>query len=296
MPKIVDPDQLNDKAVDDGTTEVFINTTTKRIKLNATGNLSNTGVQNENGVTLKALFSFLKEEWRTDTFSKNLAAFPFPFTPITDESFELVNGWDFEADASRYLIRDAGWTVKNTSGAVTQMWAGIIGLGAIETNDQLYYQQSTGGPATNVQLVGQVNQAVQILRDDDGDGIYAEGSDYDRRAYFQLFAREYSQLYGKTNLTAIGVSSMASIAYRFPISTAADLKIQNTDANVGTIAPYTSIKLRYFDQAFTRDVDSTTDRNFGIVVDVGTHSGVDGSCSASGNTLTTTEGGITGSD
>jgi hypothetical protein len=85
---------------------------------------------------------------------------------------------------------------------------------------------------------------------------------------------------------------MDSIAYRFPISTGTDLKITDDDTAVGADAPYTSIVVRYFDQAFSRDVDSTTDRNFGIVVDVGTHSGVDGSCSSGGTVLTTSEGGI----
>ena len=293
MPKIIDPDLLADSAADDGSTEVYINTATKTIKLVVVGDLSNTGVQNENGVTLKALYSFLKEEWRSDPNTKNLAAFPFPMVPITDESFELVEGWDFFNDTARYLVRDAGWTVKNVAGNTTQQWAGIIGLGAIETNDQLYYQQSTGGAAVNVQLTGQINQAVQILKDDDGDGNYAEGSDYDRRTYYALFAREESQLYGKSTLVDIGVTTMASQAYRFPISTGADLKIEDTDVNVAANAPFTQVKIRYFDQAFNREVDSGTNRNYGIVVDVGTHSGVDGSAPGGGSVLTTAEAGMT---
>ena len=287
MALITDPDNLNDHASNNTATEVFIDTAAKTIKLNQTGNLST------DGVTLKCLYSFLKEEWRDDPNSKNLAAFPFPMTPITDESFEFIEGWDFDADASRYLIRTAGWTVKNVAGNVTQKWAGVIGLGTIESNDQLYFQQSSGGSAVNVQLTGQVNQAVQILRDDDGDGNYAEGSDYDRRTVFNLFCREYNQLYGKSSLTDIGVTTMDSIAYRFPISTGTDLKITADDTAVGSSSPYTAIVVRYFDQAFSRDVDSTTDRNFGIVVDVGTHSGVDGSCSSGGTVFTTSEGGIT---
>jgi hypothetical protein len=100
--KIIDPDLLADSAADDGSTEVYINTSTKTIKLVVVGDLSNTGVQNENGVTLKALYSFLKEEWRSDPNTKNLAAFPFPMVPITDESFEFVEGWDLFNDAARY--------------------------------------------------------------------------------------------------------------------------------------------------------------------------------------------------
>jgi hypothetical protein len=291
MALITDPDLLEDSALDNGTQEVFINTTTKTIKLVVVGNLSN------DGVTLKALYSFLKEEWRLDPNTKNLAAFPFPMVPITDESFELVDGWDFANDTSRYLIRTGGWTVRNTSGSVIAKWAGVVGLGSIESNDQLYFQQVSGGTSANVQLTGQVNQAVQILRDDDGDGNYAEASDFDRRTFFKLFVREQAQTYDDANLTDIGVTTMDSIVYRFPISTGTDLKIAASDVTIGASSPYTQILVRYFDQAYARDVDTPgTNRNFGIVIDVGTHSGVDGSCTASGNTLTTAEGGITGAN
>lgn len=234
MALITDPDLLADSVTDDGSQEVYINTSTKTIKLVTVGNLST------DGVTLKCLYSFLKEQWRLDPNTKNLAAFPFPMIPITNESFEFVDGWDLFNDTARYLIRTAGWTVRNTSGNVTQQWAGIIGLGSIEAGDQLYYQQSSNGSPVNVQLTGQIDQAVQILRDDDGDGVFAEGSDFDRTSYFSLFCREESQLYGKSTLTDIGVTTMGSQAYRFPITTAADLKIQKPDSYVALSASIAS--------------------------------------------------------
>ena len=267
MPLITDPDLLTDKATDDNTTEVFIKTSDKTIKLTVVGNLSS------DGVTLKALYSFLKEEWRNDPFAKNLAAFPFPMVPITDEQFEFVDGWDLLNDTGRYLIRSAGWTVRNTSGNVTQKWAGVQGLGSIQGNDdQLYFQQVSGGAATNFQLTGQVNQAIQILKDDNGNGNFAEGADFDRRSYLQLFSREYNQLYGKAALSDIGETALDGKLYKFPISSQNDTKITDNDTNVGANSPYTAIKLRYLSSAYNREVDSGTARNFGIVVDVGTYS------------------------
>lgn len=271
MALIIDPDLLLDSALDNGTEEVYINTSSKLIKLVVVGNLST------DGVTLKALYSFLKEQWRNDPNTKNLAAFPFPMVPITDESFELVDGWDFANDTTRYLIRTGGWTVRDTSGNVTQKWAGLIGLGAIESNDQLYYQQVTGSSSANIQLTGQINQAVQIYRDDDGDGNVAEGSDYDRKSFFKLFTREYAQTYDDSSLTDIGVTTMDSIAYRFPIQNATDLKITNTDTVVSSSNPYSSIHVKYFSGTYRRDVDTTNlERNFGILIDCGTCSGPDG--------------------
>lgn len=59
---------------------------------------------------------------------------------------------------------------------------------------------------------------------------------------------------------------------------------------------YSKIGVKYFAAPFSKNIDTTTPRNFGIVIDAGTHSGVDGSMTAAGNTLTTAAGGIIGAD
>lgn len=264
MALITDPDLLTDGATDNGSTEVFINTTAKTIKLNTTGNLST------DGVTLKALYSFLKEEWKNDPNTKNLPAFEFPMVPITDESFEFAGGWDFANDTARYLIRTGGWTVRNISGAVTQKWAGVIGLGSIESNDQIYYNQGQG--PVNFQLTGQVNQAVKILDDPNGDGSYADG--FDRRTSLTLYVREQGQAFGQASLTDIGVSAMDSIAYRFPISTSSDLKIITADTGIkasGTgypadVAPYDGMTITYYATPQSRALQGGS-YNFGVVID-----------------------------
>lgn len=266
MALIVDPDQLTDGTTDNGSTEVFINTSTKTIKLNTTGNLST------DGVTLKALYSFLKEEWKNDPNTKSLAAFPFPMTPITDESFEFIDGWDMANDASRYLIRTAGWTVRNTSGNVTQQWAGIIGLGNVEVDDQPYFWQGGATTATDFQLTGQINQAIQILSDPNGDGNFVDG--YDRRTSLTLYVREQGQLFTQATLSDIGVTSMLPIAYRFPLSTGADLKIVAADTAIkasGTgypadVSPYSGMSITYYATPQSQTGLVGGSYNFGIVI------------------------------
>jgi hypothetical protein len=255
MAMIVDPDYLNDGYLDDGSTEVFIDTTNLHIKLNIDGYLST------DGVTIKALYSFLKEEWRTDPWTKNLAAFPFPMTPITDESFEFTDGWNFDGYSSQYLIRTGGWTVRNISGNVTEKWSGIMGLGTIEANDQLYFYQ--GVNAENIELQGQVNQAVAVLSDPNGDGSYTDGYDY--RTTFTIFCREYQQIYDSSALADIGVVTMDSIAYRFPLSTSTDLKITHNDATVSTTAPYTGMTITYYATPQPRTIGGSS-YNFGIII------------------------------
>jgi hypothetical protein len=277
--KITDPDDLVRN------THVVYDTGTKRIEVIATGALDA-----KDGVTLKCLYSFTKEEWKNDA---TLIPHPFPFTPITDEQFELIEGWDWEDDSSRFLIRDGGWTVVDpVTGNPFSKWTGIISLGTIETDDQPYYQQTSGGVATDFETTGIINQAIQIYRDDDADLNLAEGSDYDRSGFLALFTREQGQIYGKSTLPDIGVTELANQAYRFPLATATDLNVEELDANIASNSPYTQILIRYFSAAYSRPVDSATLRDFGIVVDVGTHSGIDGSAPGGGKVLTTAEGGI----
>ena len=98
--------------------------------------------------------------------------------------------------------------------------------------------------------------------------------------------------YAQATLADIGVTEVDNKVFRFPVTNSTDLKIEATDTTISTTAPYTDIEVRYFDQAFTREVESGTNSDFGIVIDVGTHSGVDGAITSSGSSLTTAAAGI----
>jgi hypothetical protein len=76
----------------------------------------------------------------------------------------------------------------------------------------------------------------------------------------------------------------------FTIEVTAD---PGTFSSAGTFhSIYDMVKVRYFDGAFTRDIESVTGRNFGIVIDAGSHSGIDGSAPGSASVLTTSAGGM----
>ena len=65
---------------------------------------------------------------------------------------------------------------------------------------------------------------------------------------------------------------------------------------MSTSAPYDEISVKYFSGTFSKNVDTTTPRDFGIVIDVGTHSGIDGVVENGESVLTTAAGGIVGAD
>ena len=113
---------------------------------------------------------------------------------------------------------------------------------------------------------------------------------------FSCFLREgFGGTYGKTfaqaNLTSAGETSIVNKVIKFPLANANDLDITHNDAALSG-SPYDGIVIKYFDQAFNKEVQSGVFSNFGIVIDVDCHSGVDGSYSAAGTVLTTAEGGM----
>jgi len=224
MALIIDPDQLNRG------TEIVINTTLKTVQLIVAGNLST------DGVTLQCVYSFLKEEWKSDA---DLPKFLFPLLAITEEKFEVINGWDWADSTTRNLIRTGGWALKDTNGNTQEEYAGVITLGDIGAGDQVYYQQSNGGSSSNIVLTGPVNQAVKIYGD-------VTHGNINYRSYFKMFVREFEKLYDVADLNDIGVSTMTYQVYRFPLANATDLKIETSDGNVDTLTPYTGMSIEWF--------------------------------------------------
>ena len=87
--------------------------------------------------------------------------------------------------------------------------------------------------------------------------------------------------FGFSDLAAIGAdtSGLDNKVFRFPLTNATDLKISEEDVTIAADSPWTEVKIRYFNtNAFTREVDveGSNPRSFGVVIDVGTVSGVDG--------------------
>jgi hypothetical protein len=226
MTKIVDPDQLNQS------TEVVIDTGAKTIQLLVAGNLSDVYPGATSGVTLQALYSFLKEEWKDDT---DLNKFRFPIKMYTKTDGTFQNGWALADAQSRQLIRDAGWT--EVSG---DKYAGIISLGNFDEDvDQAYYQQVAGfdQAITNFDKSGNLNESILI---------YNHTGPEDFTDYLKTFLREQGKLYASYNLIAEqGLAELEPVLYRLPLSNAEDLKINETDGNIDSQAPYTSMEMTY---------------------------------------------------
>lgn len=243
MAIINDPDDLNQG------TEVTIDPSALTITLNIAGNLS------DDGVTGQALYSFLKEQWRTDN---TLIAYDFPQVSITPEQFEYIDDWKPGNDQTRTLIRNAGWREISEAGDIKREYTGIVSLGDIDLADTAYYAFTSDANKIDFDFAGPVNQGIQTFGDS------ANGNFDKRGEELSVFIRTQGKLYGLSTTTDIGVSQITYITYRFPLSEADDLKINTTDNDIDTLAPYTGMSITY--GAAVRPIGGNN-YNFDVVIE-----------------------------
>jgi hypothetical protein len=263
MATITDPDDLSQSTqAATGTPDgnVFINPTTLTIELIASDEATNnswTGAgafTRKEGVSLQALYSFLKEEWKTDS---NLIKYEFPMEAITSEQFEFRKGWTLNDTntESRTYIRNGGWAEKNATDDTVAEYMSVITLGTINPNQFAYYAWADDNTVVPFDYDEAVNQAVQIYSDPNGDGDTADGFNkrntvlnvYIRPDTAGLSGSVVGYTYDSSSTTAIGAPTVTYQAYRFPLSTSVDLNLTLTDAEIAADLITTKGMKIYFD-------------------------------------------------
>jgi hypothetical protein len=281
MPKITDPDSL---VVD---TEISFNLASKTFTLHEAGNLVA-----KDGVTGNAIWAKFVDLWTSATYQP----YPFPMNVLDARSGQFIfgqdpggtyNGWKPADDTTRQMIRDAGWSEYSSGGVLLRQYVGMVALASgYPSGAQFYYQKDSSEASADFTFDDAPNEAIQVFGD-------AANGDFDTRTFFKLFCREYNYLYDDAVLGDVGETGTGAYKVALPVAVGSDLKITANDTAVLS-APYDAIKIRYFSGAFTRDIDTEgVGRSFGIVIDVGTHSGIDGSAPGSGSVLTSAAGGMT---
>jgi len=232
MAKIVDPDQLNQS------TEVVFVPASATIQLLEAGNLDDDAPRSTSGVALQAVYSFCKEEWRTDA-GLYLNRYRFPIKAIYEAKYLMENTWDWADPTSRDLIRDAGWQEVNGD-----EYTCFISLGTMDDDviDQGYFTTAAGFDQTKVDFgsTGQLNEATLTI----------DFGSYDYSGYHKAFLREELKTYDEYNiLVEQGYAALTFIAYRLPLSNEVDTSMNPTydDTYIeGANQPFTSMELQYY--------------------------------------------------
>jgi hypothetical protein len=174
-----DPDSLSYQlATYTATTsnELVIDNTNKIIKLTRVGNLTS------DGVTLKCLYSKLKELWKSDS---TLIKYPFAMTPITDEQFEFTNGWVLDntinpttkithggtnsgTSATKVITTTGNF---NTSNVVPGLYVSGTGVGtgakvvSVDSNTQITVDTNNSGTVSgSLTFWGDVDYTYNLIR------------------------------------------------------------------------------------------------------------------------------------
>jgi len=292
MARISDPDKLGRSDFASNGAEngnVFFDLTNKTIELIPTsifsGNLANVpdtpanelvdDGYNDGGVDLQAVYSFIKEQWKSQS---DLIAYPFPMEAITAEQFEFINGWTLTDGTespsqfnSKKLIRNAGYAERDANGVVQKEYAGVISLGTIEDDQATpYYAFSSDiDSPTNAQYTGPVNEAVLVF-----DQVASPTVDL-RNDVLTLYVRPVPRtistvktgwLFAQQSTTDIGVSTIATQAYRFPLASAVDINIDTIPSDL-TSGVYTNMRIEYYTSPQSITIDGTNTFSVGVVVD-----------------------------
>jgi hypothetical protein len=284
-------------------TELAVDTTARTITLTVAG-----GLVAKDGVTWQALYSKLVQLWESSTYN----AFPFPFYTIDALSGQFnigfdgtrYNTWAF-AGSTRLYLRDGGWNEYTattpgvdgtaTAGTVNSIYAGVVTLGTVSAGAQLYYQKDSAlGTAVDFTYTDAANLGVQVYGD-------ATHGSFANANYLQGFCRVYGKKYSSSVLADTGKSATGSYLINLLLANSDDLDATGLYADIITtpIAPYTKMHINYFTSPFIKNIDGAgvtgSLNHYGIVVDVGTHSGIDGVSNGT-STFTTAAAGIVGAN
>lgn len=238
-------------------TELTIDEPGRTFTLNVAGNLVA-----KDGVTLQALYSKLVELWATATYQDS----PFPMYAIDALSGQFqfgtdgatFSGWKPADDATRQMLRDGGWSEYSNAGALNRQYVGIVGLGAVSSGAQLYYQRDAADAPSNFTFTDQCNEGIQVFGD-------AANGNFDKRAYFKGFVREYAKKYKDSVLADTGKTETGAYLVNMLLSNEDDLKILANDAAMSG-APYSGITVEYFGTNQNRSIGGAN-YPFRVIID-----------------------------
>ena len=251
MAIINDPDLLNVG------TEMALNPATKTFTFSVAGNLVA-----KDGVEGVAGYSKFVELWETATYNKydfpayvvgapRAGMFAFGYDGAT------YNGWKPANDTTRQYLRNIGWSEYSASGVLERQYVGIVvGASGLPSGAQLYFQKEAGGAPINFTFTDAPNEAIQVYGN-------ASNGNFDHRAFFKVFAREYGFTHDDTNLTDVFETATGAYKIGFAIDVKPDTKLTNL---LGTVqatadaamagAPYTGITEAHYLVGQSRTVDA----------------------------------------
>lgn len=185
------------------------------------------------GLKFEAIYSFENQERAVDETLRK-------FDRWTSGTFKFGGAYNFvnnnvpSTTADRTIIRGSGWNELNASGVAIKKFFGNKGLSNIESGSQPYYQQAVQGTATDFLELGQIDEAILVYQDLDGNGT----PDIDLTTYEAVSIRTYGNNYDRKETTNdLGITELGGYSTGFALNESVHLTTNTTDhpfANVST--------------------------------------------------------------
>ena len=239
-------------------TEILIDETNKTFELVAAGNLIA-----KDGVSIQAIYAKFVDLWATETYQDS----PFPMNALDALSGQYLigidaggnaNGWKPLNDSTRQIMRDGGWEEYDSAGTLLRVYAGVVGLGSVNSGAQPYYQVDSSDAPVDFTFDDQANEGVQIYGN-------ASNGNFDKRVFFKGFVREQGKKYSDSVLADTGKTSTGAYIVNLLLSNEDDLAITDLDSEM-TNAPYDDIKVTYFSSDQSRTIGGVA-YNYKVIVD-----------------------------
>jgi hypothetical protein len=154
-------------------------------------------------------------------------------------------------------MRDGGWEEYSSSGVLNRVYAGLVGLGAVSTGSQVYYQASISDAPANFTFTDQANEGIQVFGD-------ASNGNFDKRVFFKAFVREQGKSFSDSVLADTGKTTTGANIVNVLLSNADDSKISDLDAEM-TNAPYNNINVEYFGSNQSRTIGGVA-YNYNVII------------------------------
>jgi hypothetical protein len=173
------------------------------------------------GITLKTLYSKLKAVWVgavSDTggatgtttsstdISSSLSVYEFPMLPITDEQYDLINGWNFDTDGTTFVYNT---TNNNNSIDVTSVTQGKLVVGQIITGANVPTGAYISSLGSGTGSTGTYNLSINATATATGNTGYATTINANTK-----ITRTASSSTGTTLTLTVSVTGIVSIGYK----------------------------------------------------------------------------------
>lgn len=181
------------------------------------------------GIKFEAIYAFENQERSSSLVSGDTLRQYDRWTKGTFKfggAYEFVNARVPATTPDRTIIRGSGWNELNADGVPIKKYFGNKGLSNIEATSQPYYQQSIQGTAQDFQELGQIDEAILVYQDTDGNGT----PDIDLTTYEAVSIRTYGNNYDRKNTaTDLGIAELGGYSTGFALNESTHLTTNETD-------------------------------------------------------------------